>query len=87
MNSIFKVGSYLNALFVVLFTGLATNEQAYQRWRLCRLCTKYDADQRLCTYCGCSVNPESSGADKYRQKVFFKSEECPIGKWSKITSK
>tara|TARA_R100000234_G_scaffold103771_1_gene73346 strand:- start:924 stop:1190 length:267 start_codon:yes stop_codon:yes gene_type:complete len=84
MATLSQVSSYLKALFWSIFDELATKEQASQRWRICRLCAEYDPEEKICMECGCGVNPHVSGARKYAQKVFFKSEACPLGKWDKL---
>ena len=54
-----------------------TVSQIENRYNICKTCEHFK--DNTCAQCGCRVVRNS----EFKNKLFFKHQECPIGKWKK----
>lgn len=52
----------------------ATDEQADERWSICKTCPELIKLTHQCKKCGCVMN----------LKVKLAAAECPLGKWGQV---
>src|SRR5690606_35244819 len=62
-----------------------TPEQVEERHKICKGCELYkkmSEDRGYCTHddCGCNISSE----EKYLNKLYWASQECPLKNWLKI---
>lgn len=61
--------------------GRCTQEEINERLAKCKECPLYkpNGDKGICTHkkCGCNVSSEQ----KFLNKLYWKSQKCPIGQW------
>lgn len=62
----------------------ASRDEAYARWETCDRCEHYDPDRVACGICGCGVTPDVGGFRRLFEKVYYRKEQCPAGKWGKL---
>jgi hypothetical protein len=54
-----------------------SSEQIESRYKVCQACEYFI--ENSCSQCGCRVVRNA----EFKNKLFFKNQECPIGKWKK----
>jgi hypothetical protein len=59
----------------------STKEQIIYRYNICINCDKYNSQRLECGVCGCAISNKS----KFLNKLAWADQECPIGKWNKIS--
>lgn len=62
----------------------ASREEAYTRWDICSQCKHYDEERVSCGVCGCGVTPDVGGFRRLFEKVYYRDEKCPAGKWGRL---
>ena len=74
-----KVTNFGRAVTKDVITGMkrCTEEEMDQRVEICKGCEFYNEAGQECLKCGCPMNRKRI----YRNKVYWKSGKCPIGKW------
>jgi hypothetical protein len=83
MPSLFsRIKKFVPALLNHISDGMkkCTKEEIEARLAICEACPLFK--NSYCTKCGCSV---SAGQKKFLNKVAWKSEVCPLGKWEVIS--
>lgn len=74
--------TFLKSLFWHISLGLpkSTQQQINDRYNICISCDKFDNQKSQCLICGCNINNKMI----FLNKLAWKDQECPIGKWSAI---
>jgi hypothetical protein len=78
-----KLKTFIKSLFFHILLGLPkTNQKEIQdRYSICLSCDKFNKIKSECGVCGCAISNRSM----FLNKLAWADQECPIGKWPKIT--
>lgn len=78
-----KISTFIKSLFFHVYAGFpkSSKEEILYRYDICLSCEKYDLIRSECGVCGCAINNKS----KFLNKLAWADQECPIGKWKKIS--
>lgn len=81
--TLLRIQTFLKSLFWHIWAGFpkSSRQEIINRLEICLSCEKYDSKNQECSVCGCSVNNKKI----FMNKLAWADQECPIGKWSKIT--
>jgi hypothetical protein len=78
-----KAINFSSAVVHDVATGMqrCTEEEMDERIEICKTCPFYNHEDSSCNKCGCPLSREKI----YRNKLYWKSSGCPIGKWPDLT--
>ena len=78
-----RLQTFLKSLWFHVYNGFpkATQSEILSRYSICLDCSEFNKIKSECNICGCSINKKS----KFLNKLAWADQECPLGKWSKIT--
>ena len=78
-----RLKTFLKSLFFHVQAGLpkSTKEEILYRHNICVSCDQFNHIKSQCNICGCNIEKKS----KFLNKLAWADQECPIGKWPKIT--
>lgn len=78
-----KAINFSSAVVHDVATGMqrCTEEEMDERIEICKTCPFYNHEDSSCNKCGCSLSRKKI----YRNKLYWKSTGCPIGKWPDLT--
>ena len=77
-----KIKTFINSLVFHISRGLpkSTQEQIDYRWKICKSCPEFDAQNSQCHICGCNL----SNKKQFINKLAWADQECPMKYWHKI---
>jgi uncharacterized paraquat-inducible protein A len=83
MKLILKIKTFFKSLFWHIWAGFpkSTKEQIEYRFNICKNCELFDAKNSQCLVCGCNLSTKKI----FMNKLAWADQECPKGKWSKIS--
>lgn len=78
-----RMQTFLKSLFFHIYAGFpkATKYEINYRYLICTSCENYDRKFSQCALCGCNLSDKK----EFLNKLAWADQECPIGRWSKIT--
>jgi hypothetical protein len=78
-----RIKTFLKSLIFHIYAGSpkSTQEQILDRYKICISCDEYNLSKSECGICGCAISKKS----KFLNKLAWADQECPIGKWKKIS--
>jgi len=78
-----RIKTFLKSLIFHIYAGSpkSNQEQILDRYKICILCDEYNLIKSECGICGCAISKKS----KFLNKLAWADQECPIGKWKKIS--
>lgn len=78
-----RIQTFLKSLFFHVWNGFpkTTQSEILDRYSICIECTDFNRKKSECGICGCAIDKKS----KFLNKLAWADQECPLGKWSKIT--
>lgn len=80
-----RIKTFLKSLFWHIYSGSpkSTKEQINQRYLVCMGCDQFNRTKEQCNVCGCVIKNKKI----FLNKLAWADQECPQGKWLKITRK
>lgn len=80
---ILKLKTFIKSLTFHIYSGLpkSTINEIRYRYNICINCDQFNKNKSTCEVCGCNLSTKS----KFLNKLAWADQECPIGKWPKIT--
>jgi hypothetical protein len=80
-----KLKTFINSLFFHVYRGFpkTTLTEITERYAICSVCSEFNITKQECSICGCSINTKKV----FLNKLAWSDQECPIGKWQKITKR
>ena len=78
-----RLVTFIKSLFWHIYAGApkSTHAQIIQRYEICDKCEEFDKKLLQCNVCGCNINRKS----QFLNKLASADQECPLGKWKKLT--
>lgn len=72
-----KIFNFMKALCFHIGAGCpkSTQTEINKRYAICESCQMFHNDQ--CLECGCNISTKS----KFLNKLAWKDQKCPLGKW------
>lgn len=61
----------------------STLDEIHSRYAICNGCSEFDSKRSECSICGCTINKRKT----FLNKLAWADQECPLGKWQKISGK
>jgi hypothetical protein len=83
MKIIYRVQTFLKSLFWHVSRGLPKSgkDQILIRYNICLDCESFNNKEKICNECGCNI----SNKNIFLNKLAWADQECPLGKWGKLT--
>lgn len=83
MKLYYKILRFAKSLWWHIWAGFpkSTSEQIISRYKICLSCDEYDQKNSQCMICGCNLGTKRI----FMNKLAWADQECPLGKWSKIS--
>lgn len=80
-----RVKTFIKALFWHIYSGSpkANRLEINNRYLVCIGCDKFNKIKSQCDVCGCLIKNKQV----FLNKLAWADQECPLGKWQKITRK
>jgi uncharacterized paraquat-inducible protein A len=81
--TILRIKTFLKSLFFHVYNGFpkATRQEIMDRYNICNVCDLFDKEHMECSVCGCNINTKR----QFLNKLAWADQECPVGKWHKIS--
>jgi len=78
-----KLQTFAKSLWFHIYRGFpkSTKEEILYRYNLCLACEEYNKEKSQCNVCGCYLSKKK----RFLNKLAWADQECPKGKWPKIT--
>lgn len=78
-----RLKTFLKSLFWHIYSGSpkSSREEINYRYQICINCDQFDNIKSQCNVCGCLIKNKKV----FLNKLAWADQECPIGKWKKIT--
>ena len=78
-----KIKTFLKSLWFHVAAGLpkSTQQEINNRLYICKGCEHFNGLDMMCDHCGCSLSSKKI----FMNKLAWADQECPVGKWHKIT--
>jgi len=78
-----RLQTFLKSLFFHVWNGFpkTTQSEILDRYSICMDCSDFNRHKSECNICGCAISKKS----KFLNKLAWADQECPAGKWPKIT--
>lgn len=79
-----KIKTFFKSLFFHVWAGFpkSTQSEIDFRFNICKNeCDMFNLKDSSCMICGCNVNQRKI----FMNKLAWADQECPLGKWKKIT--
>lgn len=78
-----RLNTFFRSLFFHILAGLpkSTKKEILDRYSICITCDQFDTNKSQCNVCGCNLSTKS----EFLNKLAWADQECPLGKWQKIT--
>lgn len=85
MNILKKLYNFTRSFWFHVWSGFpkCTNIEILDRHNICVRCDKFDEKKQQCLVCGCNLSTKRI----FMNKLAWSDQECPIGKWHKISRK
>ena len=83
IKNLHKIKTFIKSLFFHIYSGFpkSTKEEINYRYNICLNCDMYSKKMSQCMVCGCNINNKKI----FMNKLAWADQECPNGKWSKIS--
>ena len=80
-----KLKNFIRSFWFHIWAGFpkCTNQEILNRYNICIECDKFYKEKQQCLVCGCNLSTKKI----FMNKLAWSDQECPIGKWNKITRK
>jgi hypothetical protein len=78
-----RIQTFLKSLLFHIWNGFpkTTQSEILDRYSICIDCENFNTKQSQCDICGCAISKKSI----FLNKLAWADQECPVGKWPKIT--
>lgn len=78
-----RIKTFVKSLLFHIYAGFpkSSKEQILFRYSICQQCDMFNQKDNQCLVCGCNINKKKV----FLNKLAWADQECPIGKWNKIS--